>query len=150
MGIALGPDLWGNAPAAASPIVDLRQWLDTMDAAAAAWKPAANATVWQERFAGVRTAINDAESILPAADVFPTKAGAAAYDFACKVYQDTKDQFVLSSDWLLTAGEQAGIGQGVPDLFDKIAALLRATGIGLLGAAVLVLVVAIVIRRSLA
>lgn len=148
MGVALGPDLWGNAPPAASPVADLVPWLETMRAAAREWTPKANELVWRERFDGVQAAIDAAVTALPAGDVFPRPEGVRLYETACSRYQDTKDQFVLSSDWLLTLGEQAGIPQVPPDLFDKLAALLRSLGIGLAGAAVLLIVVVILVRKA--
>lgn len=149
MGIALGPDLWGNAPDASSPITDLREWLGKMAAAASAWTAAANQNMWQERFAGVQFAIADALEALPPSDVFARPAGVQAYEHACKVYQDTKDAFVLSPDWLLSISEQAGVSPVAPDFLDKAMAFLRSLGIGLIGVAVLVIVLAVVIRRAL-
>ncbi len=149
MGAALGPDLWNNAPEASAPINDLREWLGRMAAAAAAWTPAANQNMWNERFAGVQFAIADAFAALPESDVFARPEGVRAYEHACKVYQDTKDAFVLSPDWLLTIAEQAGVSPVAPDFLDKAMAFLRSLGIGLIGVAVLVVVLAVVVRRAL-
>lgn len=148
MGIALGPDLWDHAPDKSSPISDLRAWLGTMAAAAAAWTPSANESVWRERFAGVQTAIADALAALPPADVFARPTGAQLYETACKRYQDTKDAFITSSDWLLTASQQAGDSPVPPGLLDQAAAFLRSLGLGLAGAALLLIVVVIVVRRA--
>jgi hypothetical protein len=148
MGVALGPDLWGNAPSKSAPVVELRAWLETMRAAVDAWTPQANENLWRPRFDGVRAAIDAALVAMPAADVFARPEGLRLYDTACNRYQDTKDQFVLSPDWLLTISEQAGVSPVAPDLFDKLCALLRSLGIGLAGAAVLLIVVVILVRKA--
>lgn len=148
MGIALGPDLWGNAPSKDSPVLELRDWLATMAAAADAWTPQANEVVWRARFDGVKAAIAAALDALPASDVFGRREGLLLYDTACTRYQDTKDEFVLSPDWLLTISEQAGVSPVAPDLLDKLMALLRSLGIGLAGAAVLLIVVVILVRKA--
>lgn len=150
MGIALGPDLWNNAPAKSSPVVELREWLGTMRAAVDAWTPKAHEGTWRDRFDSVRAAIEAALAALPAADGFGRPEGLRLYDTACNRYQDTKDQFVLSEDWLLTISEQAGVSPVAPDLFDKLCALLRSLGIGLAGAAVLLIVVVILVRKATA
>lgn len=150
MGAALGPDLWGHAPPAASPVADLVAWLDVMRAAAANWTPKANEVIWRERFDGVQTAIDAAMIALPAADVFPRPEGVRLYETACGRYQDVKDQFVLSPDWLLTISEQAGVSPVAPDLLDKAMAFLRSLGIGLAGAAVLLIVLAVLLRKATA
>lgn len=148
MGAALGPDLWGNAPPAASPVADLVAWLQTMRTAAADWTPKANEVVWRERFDGVQSAIDAAMVALPASDVFPRPEGVRLYETACSRYQDVKDQFVLSPDWLLTIREQAGVSPVAPDFLDKAMAFLRSLGIGLAGAAVLLIVVVILVRKA--
>lgn len=148
MGIALGPDLWGNAPSKDSPVVELREWLGTMAAAANAWTPKAHEGLWRPRFDGVKAAIEAALAALPASDVFGRTEGLRLYDTACNRYQDTKDEFVLSEDWLLTISEQAGVSPVAPDLLDKLMALLRSLGIGLAGAAVLLIVVVILVRKA--
>lgn len=150
MGIALGPDLWGNAPPKSSPVPELREWLTTMGAAVDQWTPKANELVWRERFAGVESAIDAALTALPASDVFGRSEGLRLYETACSRYQDVKDQFTLSPDWLLTIREQAGVSATAPDLLDKVMALLRSLGIGLAGAAVLLIVVVILVRKATA
>jgi hypothetical protein len=148
MADAFGPDVWKNAPEKSSPVAELLAWLGQMDAAAGTWTPKANEVLWRERFAGVKVEIGDAIAALPLSDVFARPEGARLYDAACKRYQDVKDAFLLSQDWILTITEQAGVSPVAPDFIDKAMAFLRSLGIGLAGAAVLLIVVVILVRRA--
>ena len=130
----LGPDQWGNAPDASSPVTELRAWLTTMDAAADRWKVEAHEDRWLPLFADVHSAIASAEALLPSGAVFAGGAGVAAYAFACSTYQRTKDQLVLSSDAYLTEDEQLSA-------WDRLLAGVRVFGVWIV--VVLVLLVAI-------
>ncbi len=162
MSLAVGPDVWNNAPDGSSPVDEIQVWLGTMRTAALGWKAGikANEAVWESKIDSLVTQI-DGLSVAIGDDVFMSTTQRASYDVVCNIYQDLKDKLTLSRDFYLSTVQQKlndasnplGFAGGlVEQFFAQTQALLRqlfgGAGVIIGGAIVIILLYLYLTRRK--
>ncbi len=162
MSIAIGPDVWGNAPDGSSPVDEIQPWLTRMRDAADGWRDGieAKGEYWNGKIDSLETQISGLSAAI-SDDVFLTKLDRASYDVVNGAYQDLKDKLTLSPDFFLTQTQQdlnndvtlLGKASGLFDgIWSQTGALLRqlfgSAGLVIGGAIVIVLAYLYLTRRK--